>query len=305
MTEDADLREGFRVAQIFQACRSIAGEVLRGGVLHIATHRGACSAVVVTQRGDAVTRQIVGNDEEGFVLHQFLVAVLLTAARNHQDDGGFLLSVLVVAHRPRQRTHQRGEVGGIGKHHFLRRVGERFLGRLRTLHLWHSPGHHQGQRHTVLRKSAVERVVLEPCAVGHANLLHLQGQRVVAQEFLIGGNALRALVGTVKRHYDVAVALFQMEYQRQRCGTYFQFARPRTEQGGGGINLRPSRQCDEGEENGDGIFLHMSHVSGIISSCFWVCACAWASRHLHRGHRAWTSAFRAGSCRRCSPSRPS
>ena len=145
MTEDADLGEGFRVAQIFPACCSIAGKVLRGGILHIATHRGARSAVVITQRGDAVTRQIVCNDEEGLVLHQFLVAVLLTTARNHQDDGGFLLSVLVVAHRPRQRTHQRGKVGGIAEHHFLRRVGIRFLGRLRALHLWHSPGHHQGQ----------------------------------------------------------------------------------------------------------------------------------------------------------------
>ena len=145
MAEDADLGEGFRVAQIFQTCSSIAGEVLRGGVLHVAAHRGTCSAVVVTQCGDAVTRQIVSNDEEGLVLHQFLVAVLLTAARNHQDDGGLLLSVFIVTHGPRQRAYQRGEVGGIGKHHFLRRVGERVLGCLRTFHLWHSPGHHQWQ----------------------------------------------------------------------------------------------------------------------------------------------------------------
>ena len=233
MPYDAHLAEGFAVAQIVQSRSRVAGKVLARGIPHVAALGGPRGTVVVAQRGNAVTGQIVGNHEERLVVVYLLVAVLLSAARHKQGYNGLPLRAPVVAHGPCQRSRQCGTVLLVAERHLLRHVRQRRLRCLRTLQrLLRAPLQHQRQREAVLFERAVEAVALQPSAVGRVDAFHAYRQRVVRQEHLLGGNTLGALVGTVHRHLHQPVGLLQMQHQRQLGNTQVQLARPRAEQRG-------------------------------------------------------------------------
>ena len=231
MPYDTHLAEGLAVAQIVQSGSRVAGKVLARGIPHVAALGGPCGAVVVAQRGNAVTGQIVGNHEERLVVVYLLVAVLLSAARHKQGSNGLPLRAPVVAHGPCQRSRQRGAVVLVTERHLLRHVRQWRLRCLWTLQrLLRTPLQHQRQREAVLFECAVEAVALQPSAVRSVDAFDAHRQRVVRQEHLLAGNALGALVGTIHRHLHQPVGLLQMEHQRQLCNTQVQFTRPRAEQ---------------------------------------------------------------------------
>ena len=91
MSENADRPEVRLRAQILQAGQCIGGIVKHRGARGVA---GAFSraAVVITQTGNAHLRQAVGYYEEGFMVKNFFVSILLPATADHQDYGHFPLA---------------------------------------------------------------------------------------------------------------------------------------------------------------------------------------------------------------------
>ena len=56
----------------------------------VATCGTSEGAVVIAERGNAMARQVVGNDEEGFVIENLFIAILQAASRNEYDNRHFL-----------------------------------------------------------------------------------------------------------------------------------------------------------------------------------------------------------------------
>ena len=180
MAKHTYLGKGAAGTQEVETGSRVAHKVGGGGFLHLTSHRGLRGTVVVAQRGNALTGQIVGNDEKRLVVEHFFITILLAAARHEQHDCWFLTAV--ITHGPDQRSSQGGAVGLVAEGHLLCSVGIGRLRCLRALHLGYALCQHKRRSKTILFERAVELAVVQPCAIGHADGLHLHGQRVVAQE---------------------------------------------------------------------------------------------------------------------------
>ena len=156
----------------------------------------------------------------------FLVTVLLPTTRNEQHNSGLFLRLRIIANRPAQCSGQCCAVPFVSEGHFFCRVGIRWLRMLRTLQFFQALRQHKGSREAHLRESTVELAILQPGAISNAQGFYLHSQRVVRQTFLLGGNALCTLVGTVHCDLHVTVGLLQIKYYCQSHRTYIQFARP-------------------------------------------------------------------------------
>ena len=91
MSENADRSKVRLRAQILQAGQCIGGIVKHRGARGVA---GAFSraAVVITQTGNAHLRQAVGYYEEGLMVKNFFVSILLPTTADHQDHRHFTLA---------------------------------------------------------------------------------------------------------------------------------------------------------------------------------------------------------------------
>ena len=176
VAETSHLAESFRRAQVVDTCCGVAHEVSGSGVLHISSCRCRCGAVVVAQRGDAVARQMVGDDEEGLMVEQLLVAVLLSAARHHQHHRDALFLHCLIAHGVGERACQHGTVGIVPECDFFGGVGVRWCGHLWPAHLLGALAEHQRQCHTPLRECAMELIVFQSRTIGGANHVDLHRQ---------------------------------------------------------------------------------------------------------------------------------
>ena len=123
MPHDAHLSEFLQASQILDSCARILGEVGGGGIGKD-TCRGGRATVVVAQTGNAMAGKPVGEQEEGLVLEQLLIAVLRPAARHHEHHRTFFL---LIAHRISECASQSDIGGRVDKGHLLCRVGERRL----------------------------------------------------------------------------------------------------------------------------------------------------------------------------------
>ena len=138
MAEDTHLTETFQLAQELDASLGVEHEVVAGGSSHL-TCGTTYASVVVAQRGNAVTCQMVGNNGKRLVVEERLVAVLLSAASHHQHHGD-ALTVLIV-HRVAECSGQYGTVLCVLEGHLLGGVRVGRLWRLRTVALQFTPAH--------------------------------------------------------------------------------------------------------------------------------------------------------------------
>ncbi len=76
-----DFRSGL---QVLYRAQSICREVVGCGRAEVAGRRTGAS-VIISQNGDAMSREVVGQNEEGFVAKYLLIPVLRTAAADQYD----------------------------------------------------------------------------------------------------------------------------------------------------------------------------------------------------------------------------
>ena len=170
----------------------VGGEVGGGGRGAVAGG-GSLAAVVVAQRGDAMPRQVVGDDGERTVTEELLVAVLQAAAGDHHHHWR-LRRVEVLGQRERAGQSHPGT--GVRNHHLLGDVREWGHGRLRALEL--RPLHVERQGEHALAESAAQPAVLQPGVIRRLQLRQRQAQGVGAKMLHLGGEAEGSLVGRVE-----------------------------------------------------------------------------------------------------------
>ena len=213
MTKHTDFAELLQPAQHFDARQGIFGKVLRGSSLHTAC-RFTHATIIETQGGDAVSGQIVGNDEKGLVVEDLFIAILCTAARYHNQHRNLI--ALLESFGIDKSACKTSVSSLILKGYFLGLIGIRLYGMLRAIVL-HLPGLHiEGQIHSHLREGAFQLAFVQFSCIRHADAWHCNVHRVSRDEIQRGGNSFGTLVGAVHgAHILSAGILIEMQHDCQ------------------------------------------------------------------------------------------
>ena len=145
----------------------------------------------------------------------FLISVLLSAARDEQYDGRFPFGPSVVTHRPSQRTGQCCPISFVPERHIFRFVREWGLWVLWPLHFRDSFCQFERYRKPVLRECSDECIVFQSRTVCGVDHFYSDCDRVLRQEFACCQNAFGALVGAVECYLQSSFRLLEMEHQCQ------------------------------------------------------------------------------------------
>ena len=144
----------------------------------------------------------------------FFVAVLLSAAGYHYDDGHGAFLLFVETCGVGQRAAKGGVVVAVGECNFLGCVGVGRLWCLRAV-LFNGSGFHvERKRESVLRELAFQHAVCQPAFVHDCELLDCDFNSCPVGYGDFGGYAFGSLVGTVEGASYFAVAAFcYIEYK--------------------------------------------------------------------------------------------
>ena len=173
------------------------------------------AAVVAAERGDSGPREGIGNDRKGLVFKDFLVAILLPAAGDHDEHG----RLARVTFRQHEGSGQSGLAVGEGD--FLFGVREGTYRGLRPVQFrFRRQG--QGQGQAALLERAQDLLSRPKTFIGGAQAGNLDGNAPDGRPFDLDGDSLRRLV----RRIQGGFVSIQMEHDGKRGALDIQFSRP-------------------------------------------------------------------------------
>ena len=212
VADHAHLVEAF--PQQLDAGEGVVLEVEGGGLHHI-SRRSSHAAVVAAERGDSGPREGIGNDCKGLVFKDFLVAILLPAAGDHDEDG----RLARVTFRQHEGSGQFGLAVGEGDLLFGVREGpDRSLRPVQFL--FRSQG--QGERQAPLLERAQNLFARPETFIGGHQGRNLDGDAPDGRPFDLDGYTLRRLVRRIQGRF----VSIQVEHDGEGGALDIQFPRP-------------------------------------------------------------------------------
>ena len=197
MTQNTDLRsiDFLAFTEIIESGLGIVREIHGGGVLHF-TIRSTNATVVVTQHGYAMKGAIIRDDPKGTMVHQLLIAILLSAARNEHHGRKWAF-----AFRNRQRASQGVAFFCIDEGHFLDMIIEGrlwILGASLALFFFLCLNEVERKGHPPLCECAFDETVFQRSCINGVQRRHRQLQMSILEGRFVYRNIKRTLGSHIK-----------------------------------------------------------------------------------------------------------